>query len=894
MNNLKASILFILTGFYSFGQFSVCLGTDITVCPGQSVTINNCNPSQVGSGTVLNNPTAVSLSDDMWSGVIPIGFGFNFYGTNYTNCVIGSNGLISFNTANANTGCAWSLGGMGTLPQTGLNAARNAASICYQDINPGVGGQIVYKTIGTAPNREFYVLYANVPMFSSGECTYMCAIFFETSNTIEYHIGNKPISTWNGGLAIQATENAAGTVAHVTPGRNNTQWTAFQDGRMYTPTAPNNTSAYTIAQIPYKAIISGNANYVWQSTTGQTFPYNNGALNLTNVQAGTTGYFLTVTGSGCSAGLGAVSDTTWVTAANVSASTSHTPDICSSGQGTVTVTPTSGIAPYTFNWPALGSQAQTVTGVTSGPYVVQMTDANGCVGTATVIVSNTPATYSSSTTVVSCPGGADGTATATMTPQLGTVSYLWNDPAAQTTQTATGLSAGTYSCAISSSVGCNSTVNVTITEIPGMVATLVSTSDVTCNSGNDGMIEISVAQGTAPYTYSWDNSTSTLASANDLMVGSHTVTIMDANSCVITHSEILAEPAPLSIVTLTPDTQICSEATATLDVTGAGGSSPYIYTWFENGVQVGTGAQITVDPLNTNTTYCVTLSEQCGSPTKDSCMLVYFPTPIVPTLTPDKTESCMPGDFVFSNTSANGAEIATMSILFSEGTGALLNGLESFSTTFEDPNTYSVDMTVTSIYGCIYTNSHTNLVEVLQNPTANFTFSANPTTFFETAISVHDMSSYDVAQWDWYSPGSNPSDATGEHANFMFPDGEVGQYPITLTVTTALGCTDTITKFLNVVPAILFYAPNTFTPDDDEYNQNWEYFVSGIDIYDFVLTIYNRWGELIWETHDPSASWDGTYDGKIVQSGGYVWKAIVKDPLTDDKKEFGGAINVLR
>ena len=130
-----------------------------------------------------------------------------------------------------------------------------------------------------------------------------------------------------------------------------------------------------------------------------------------------------------------------------------------------------------------------------------------------------PAAFQGTTTMVSCLGGNDGTAFAEMIPALGNITYLWDDPSAQTTQTAIGLTAGNYSCTITSDVGCFGVVLVTVTEIPGMIGTITSQTDVTCNSGNDGMIEVNVIQGTPPYSYSWDNSSSITNMANDLIVG---------------------------------------------------------------------------------------------------------------------------------------------------------------------------------------------------------------------------------------------------------------------------------------------------------------------------------------------------------------------------------------
>lgn len=876
---------------------NLCLGDDATVCAGQPVVINNCGGSGgIGSaGVYMNAPINVNLWDDVWSGVVPIGFPFSFYNNTYTQCVIGSNGLVSFDLSKAGAYCAWSLGGVTPLPNTGFNDAKNSSMLCYQDMNPGLGGQIQYQTIGVAPNRIFVVLYKEVPTYSCGSCNYMSLIFHETSNTVDLNIGNKPsCPSWNSGLAIQGHENAPGTVAHITPGRNNSVWPANQDAKQFTPTAPNNTSAYTITTIPYTLVSSTGTNMLWQNTLGQTFPYNNGVLNVNVVPPGTTGYF--VTGSACGTSVGSITtDTTWLTSITSSVTASSTPDICSSGYGTVTATPGNGVAPFTFLWPTLGGQTtQTVINVPGGTYTVQMTDATGCPSSATVTVGDTPAIFTGTTTLVSCPGGSDGTATAIMTPLLGNVTYQWNDLLMQTTATATGLSAGTYNCIVTSDIGCSGTVVVTVSEIPSMIATIVNQTDVTCNSSDDGMIELLVVQGTPGYSYSWDNSTSTTNIASDLYVGAHTITITDINGCVITISGLIDEPSRLRITTLTPPTQICSEDDIVLSVTGIGGSSPYTFTWTENGTDIGTGTSITVDPLLTNTQYCVRISEACGSPTHDSCTVITFPTPIIPDISPNKYEDCIPGFFEFANTSSNGSEIASTYFEFSDGSSYLEIGNDSTSNLFVNPNLYSSIMTITSIYGCIYIDTFYNLINVKPLPIADFTFSSNPATIFNTAIQLQDRSTDDVVQWDWSSPGSNPSYSTSKNPAFTWPEGVIANYPVTLIVTTEYGCSDTITFMMQIVQDVVFYAPNTFTPDGDDYNQSWEIFVEGIDVFQFELFIFNRWGEIIWESHNCKEKWDGTYNGEIVQAGTYVWKASARDALNDDKYEFNGYINVLR
>ncbi|WP_341902022.1 gliding motility-associated C-terminal domain-containing protein [Fluviicola taffensis] len=885
-------------------QVTLCLGQDATVCAGQTVQITNCSGGGpvLGSGITLDNATTIpQLSDDSFSALIPMGFTFNFYGTNYTNCVIGSNGLISFTASNANSGCAWSLVGMGTLPNTTLTTARNSAMLFYSDINPSQTpiGPIKYQTIGTAPNRKFVVLFESVNAFQCpNTCYYGAIIFYETSNLIDMMIGQKPNCTsWNGGLAIQGVENAAGTVATITPGRNNTAWNANQDGKRFTPIAPSNTSNYSVATVPYYTVTSTSNNSIqWANTIGGLFPYNNGVLNVTTIPPGTTGYYLTATA--CNAAVGGVSDTTFITRQVVTGTATAVTDYCFGGVGSATVNPTQGSAPFTYLWTPGGQTTQTATNLVSGPYTVHITDALGCGVNVNVNVPNTNATFSGSSTLVSCPGGNDGTATATMTPPLGVVSYNWFDAGGQITQTATGLIAGTYHCVVSTSIstGCTDTVEVIVSEIPGMVSTIINQVDVTCNSVNDGIIEVSVVAGTAPYTYSWNASPSTGPSANDLFAGTHTVTITDANNCVITTTATIGEPAALKITNLTPDTIICPESSITLNVQGTGGSSPYTFTWKENGAMIGTGTSITVDPANTATNYCVELTEQCGSPSTDSCMIINFPTPIVPLYQANKPYSCLPGDLIFLNALNNDHddEVDSVIVDFGNGDMGVFYGDSNIAYTYTEAGIYTISVVTTSVRGCVTTATFPGIANVIANPVADFSMSANPTTIFETVVKMQDKSSPGVVNWTWSSPGSTPNNSTYENPTFHYPEGVVATYPIQLIVETAEGCIDTVERILSVNSDIIFYAPNAFTPDGDEFNQTWKFYVSGIDVYNFELMIFDRWGEIIWETHDPNAAWDGTYNGKIVPAGAYSWIARVKDIYSDTKKTFNGAINILK
>ncbi|SFT90499.1 gliding motility-associated C-terminal domain-containing protein, partial [Lishizhenia tianjinensis] len=115
-----------------------------------------------------------------------------------------------------------------------------------------------------------------------------------------------------------------------------------------------------------------------------------------------------------------------------------------------------------------------------------------------------------------------------------------------------------------------------------------------------------------------------------------------------------------------------------------------------------------------------------------------------------------------------------------------------------------------------------------------------------------------------------------------------------LIATSDIGCVDTIVKMVTVEPEVIMYAPNTFTPDGDEYNNSWRVFVEGIDVYSVELTIYNRWGEVIWKSFDLEQQWDGTYNGKQVPTGVYTWTFKARNKQDDAKFTKTGYVQVMR
>lgn len=698
--------------------------------------------------------------------------------------------------------------------------------------------------------------------------------------------------SWNNSLSVGATANdlSAGSATVTVTDANNC--TATFTSLISEPTALSITGSTPVScqggadgtATASMTSLLGTVSYNWYDAGGQN------TATATGLAVGT--YHCEATSSvGCI-------DTVQVTITQIPALTAtlFQQDVaCNAGNnGFIAVTVSGGTPTYNYSWDNSSSTGPSANDLSAGTHTVTITDANNCLLTMSATLDEPTALSIVSSTQVSCPGGNNGTATASVTSLLGSVSYNWYDAGGQTTATATGLSAGIYHCEATSTVGCVDTVQVTITELPPMVVQLAQ-QNVTCNSGSTGSATVTVSGGTPNYSYSWSNNPSITNSATNLAAGTYTVTVTDLNNCVTTATATITQPAPLSISSLTPDQTICPGNSATLIVTATGGSSAYTYTWSENGTVIGTGTSITVNPAATNTSYCVVLSEACGSPTATDCMTITFPQPITPMAAVDKTTACEPGTFVFTNTSNNQNDIASVLFEYGDGSSDLLtNGVNTATHIYDDPQSYDLTVTVTSIYGCVYTTTLNSIVSVIANPVADFNMSANPTTIFETTVTMQDKSSDGVTSWTWNSPGSNPASSVSQNPTFHFPDGVVAQYPIQLIVQTPEGCVDTVERILSVNSDIIFYAPNSFTPDGDEFNQSWLFYVSGIDEYNFELLIFNRWGQIIWETHDVNSSWDGTYNGEIVPQGTYTWVARVKDLYSDSKEEFSGAINIMR
>lgn len=454
---------------------------------------------------------------------------------------------------------------------------------------------------------------------------------------------------------------------------------------------------------------------------------------------------------------------------------------------------------------------------------------------------------------------------------------------------AIGYASGTYSVCSRNAEGCQTCTNVTLVD-PPVVTISVSNDTLICENGTAQLL--ATATGGTSYLFHWDHTTLTdaLQPVSPAVNTTYTVYAENEHGCISSSETIdVSVRSPLS-GTITPDVTICPGYPTTLTASASGGIGvPYTFTWSSGEINQGPDHTITSNPPVT-THYTVTIEDACEStPIILTTNVILDPLP-VPQISVDLDNECEPATFVL----VNETDPAMVGLVYwGISDGQIYLNQDTIVTDEIWSGLYDVQLIVTSPFGCVDSTTFYNYLTVHPKPVADFRHSPNPVMMFNTQVHLTNYS-VNGEFYDWYIESGTPSFSQLKHVQTQFPDGTPGQYEVMLVTTSEFGCVDTSIQTVIVLPEIILYAPNSFTPDDDEFNQSWGIYIDGIDIYDFELLIFNRWGEIIWESHDPSARWDGTYAGKYVQQGTYTWTINTRDAINDGKYEFNGFINILK
>jgi gliding motility-associated-like protein len=489
----------------------------------------------------------------------------------------------------------------------------------------------------------------------------------------------------------------------------------------------------------------------------------------------------------------------------------------------------------------------------------------------------------------SCNGACDGTITSNA-PDAD--EWQLNGGPWQNSPVFSGLCAGNYTVTARNALGC--TANNTIALVnPAPVVVTTSPNQVICINGTTTLT--ATATGGTSYEFHWSHTndlSGTQVVTPDAGLTTYSVYAVNQNGCQSTTSQVTISWHPPLSGSISVNDTVCPTQSGTLFVStiSGGNGGPYTIQWFDAvGNLLATG-NVLNHVIYSSGVYTAVITDNCTTPPLIlTSSIIAGQVPGVSFMV-DEPEQCQTGVFTYTNLTdpAISAEL-----YWKFGNGLSYQNVTTVTFEEDSPGSYYAQLIVVSPEGCRDTLRLNNHFTVHENPIAKFIW-----TPFNPKVSYPEANFFDNSYlgdyYSWTFEQGNPAVSNEQNPVVMFPNEKADEYLVTLTVTTEFGCSDSIANLIKIVPDIVLYVPNAFTPDGDKFNETWRVYIDGIDIYNFDLFIYNRWGEIVWESHNPEAEWDGTYGGMPVPEGAYIWTIKCADYTTDEKFEFKGHFTVLR
>ena len=532
--------------------------------------------------------------------------------------------------------------------------------------------------------------------------------------------------------------------------------------------------------------------------------------------------------------------------------------------GSIDLSVTGGTPGYSYLW-NIGDTLQDVDSLVTGTYQVIVTDTNQCVDSLSVFIDQPLAPIALSATQVDilCFGDATGAVDLTVsggTPASTGYVFDWNS-GAFATEDLTGIPFGPYAVLVTDSLLCSDTLSVVLTQPDAPIDIDFTILDVYCFGDSTGNVLADISGGTVPYAWNWDLPiVDTTLFIDSLPIGDYILNVIDSNNCVYQETATVTQPdAPLT-VTYDEVLPSCFEySDGELTLIPAGGTAPYSYLW-------NTGdTTISIDSLATGD-FSAQIVDTLGCFTSIDIFLAE-PPELQISLDVDTLSGCSPFVVQFTNTSN-----ATANCEWDFGNGNTYTGCENVFNVYEEGGIYSISLTAYDDNGCFNDVTYNDFITVYQTPTA--AMNVDPTYLYPdvpTTNITNESVGGDTFVWNM---GDTPIDFMGfEPGAYTYSPNVADTFWVSLLAITDEGCTDSTQGFVAFFNDPFLYAPNSFTPDGNIVNDTWfPVFSSPEYVKRYNLDIYNRWGQLVFETTDFNQGWDGTFQGNPVQDGTYTWK----------------------
>jgi PKD repeat protein len=371
----------------------------------------------------------------------------------------------------------------------------------------------------------------------------------------------------------------------------------------------------------------------------------------------------------------------------------------------------------------------------------------------------------------------------------------------------------------------------------------------------------------------------------------------DATGCASAIQSIalnLANPVQVNLQNGTSSVLICEGDCVNMSAVATGGNNPINIEWYEVPTAVG-GA--TIGPNGTTNTICPTVStsvfvfanDGCGVPDYDTLNIVVQSFPTV-SFSVNTQDGCLPLTVSFTN---NTSPTFNGNCLWSMDDGTTFANCGNQVYTYTDEGVYTPTLYVISPEGCSTTYSLPAPIVVHGYPVADFSWAPQPVDVTNPVVQFTDAS-VDAVNYLWEFAWLGASDL--QNPVFTFPDEDLAEYPVCLTVENSFGCQDTMCRTIRLNSVLQVWVPNAFTPEQDGLNEVFLPVIKGGKPETYHFTMFDRWGTVVFESFEMGEPWIGDVrnGNAFAQNDTYVWRLEVK-PLTDRSlKVYTGFVTVIR
>ncbi|MEP7171337.1 MAG: SprB repeat-containing protein, partial [Bacteroidota bacterium] len=490
------------------------------------------------------------------------------------NCFGGSNGSILLNVNG------------GTAPYS-YNWSNGASSQNLSNLSTGTYSVTITDANGCINVASASVSQPSAALNGNASSTTNVSCFGGNNGGISLSVngGTAPYSyQWSNGSSSQNISNISAGTYTATVTEVNGCTTIVSGIAINQPAIALNGNASSTTNV---SCFGGNNGGISLAVNGGTAPYSynwsNGAntQNIGNLAAGT--YTVTVTDvNGCVTTVQGIAINEPAIALNGNVSATTNVNCFGGNNGNINLNVNGGTAPYSYQW-SNGQTTQNISNLAAGTYTVFVTDVNGCTTNLSGIAIIEPAGSLSASVFgsqnVNCYSGANGSID--LTTINGTAPYSFNWSNGASTEDINNLSAGTYTVIVTDANSCVFTTSSTVSQPNAALNVSTNiTQNVSCNSGANGAIDLTASDGTAPYSYNWSNGETTEDIGN-LISGTYSVIVTDANGCVFATSATVTQPAGAlnASANVLQNVNCYSGANGSIDLTPADGTAPYIFVW---------------------------------------------------------------------------------------------------------------------------------------------------------------------------------------------------------------------------------------------------------------------------------------------------------------------------